>query len=175
MKDNSTKPTRRFGPGTVAMFIGIGAFALYSYMSKPSEPDRAYYESNDAGQLVRVDRPAVSSHKPPTLVKPDPKWLLDRSREMNLSKSQMASVEKIQAEWAVTRSQFESRFQAQARLISSRAKESSSTAQLQESLGDYSALSREFDRQRSEAWRRSTVLLSAAQRERLGELMEASK
>ena len=175
MKEKSTKPTRRFGPGTVAMFIGIGAFALYSYMSKPSEPERLYYEANSSGQLVRVDRPAVSSHKPPTLVKPEPKWLLDRANELSLTAGQRTSLDSIQSKWEATRSKFEIRFQSHASMISSRAKQSSSAAQLQESLGDYSALSREFDRQRSDAWRRSTDLLSAEQRKRLDELMEANR
>jgi hypothetical protein len=155
------------------MLLGIGVFALYSYMTKPSGPDRIYYEANRKGVMARVDRPNASSHKLPQPFKPEPEWLMARAGDLNLTGVQLASLGTIDSQWKSTKAVFDLRFQSYAKLISNRGGRTASSAQLQDSLAEYSAVSREYDRQRLEAWRRSMNHLTSVQRKRVDLLLEA--
>jgi hypothetical protein len=154
------------------MLIGIGVFGLYSYMTKPSTPNRVYYEADATGRLVKVGQPSTQSPPTPRLFKPEPLWLIDRSAELALTKAQIAAVREIGKNWELSKGRFKDRFRSHSELVSNRGKKTASASELHDLLGDYSALSREFDRQRSNAWLKSIKLLSIGQREKLELLVE---
>lgn len=155
------------------MFIGIGVFALYSYMTKPATADRVYYEANASGKLVKVERPTTQSPPAKRLFKPEPQWLVDHTDALALTPAQVKGIEALGSKWAEAKARFDSSFQSQAKIVSDQGKATASADALRDSLGDYSAMSREYDRQRSAAWLRSVELLSAEQKVKLESLVEA--
>jgi predicted transcriptional regulator len=166
---NKHNPDRRrlFGPGTIAMIVGLLGFGLYSFLSRPGEIERVYYEADAAGKLRQVERPSHIRSSPPPLWKPEPAALLEHQRELRLASDQIRRIESIESAWVAKKEDLEARIKREVEFLGTESRKPASVAAVNSQLGDYSALSREYARLRKEAWDSALALLSRAQRSAL--------
>lgn len=149
------------------MFIGIVAFAAYSFATQKSEPERRYYEADASGRLVQVERPSTQAQPAPALWKPEPDLLLDHARRLKLTEAQRSQVAGHAVRWRANKSRLETEIQAVLAEATPKDGSRSSVEDLKSRLSGYTELSREYDAKRNELWREAVALLNPEQRETL--------
>jgi hypothetical protein len=166
------RPWWRPGPGTIVALM-IGAAVLGWQISRPSDPNlgRIIYESDASGHLHRVAAPSVqASPRTPPLWKPEISLLLERGQELHLTATQRTEIQKLDTVWSREKADWRQRLSvatgdADTLLQRSVPERSTSLTVVRSSLEDYSRLSEEYDRRRSEYWTQAVGLLTANQRQ----------
>lgn len=143
----------RFGPGTVAMLVGLVAFGAYRAFTQPAPAAPRYLVADAQGRLRPAQRPA-----PPPLAKPEPA----RLASLDLGPEQRARIDAIDAAWAAEKRALEARMAREAAFLEGTA--ARSQADIQSRLSRYSELSRTYAARRERAWRDALAVLTPAQR-----------
>ncbi|MCB8933738.1 MAG: hypothetical protein M9921_13370 [Fimbriimonadaceae bacterium] len=159
----NSKPSGRrafFGPGTIAMIVGLVAFGAYRAFTQPTPSQPRYFEADAQGRLQPVERPTIPSTSAQLSV-PEPAGLLALA---DLSPEQRTRIEAIVAAWAKEKRDLESRMRKETAFLNEAAGTHRSLASLQGELGHYSELSREYGGRREQAWQEAFAVLTPAQR-----------
>jgi hypothetical protein len=111
-----------------------------------------------------------ASPRTPPLWKPEVSLLLERGQELHLTATQRMEIQKLNAEWSSEKADWRQRLNvatgdADTLLQRSVPERSTSLTVVRSSLEDYSRLSEEYDRRRSEYWTQAVGLLTANQRQ----------
>lgn len=131
-----------FGPGTLVTLLAAAGIVIYC-SSNPSQSN---------------GNPAKTVAGPPAkpLWKPQPGELLAR-KKLNLTPEQRQAILEIAQGWHKRKSELET---AMATFVPQQGR----LDQLQVQLGPYQTLSRQYESDRSEAWRQAIQILTAEQR-----------
>lgn len=173
--DTSIRKGRRFfGPGTIlALVAAVGIVASGWLSGRDQAPGRSgtiAYQADARGRMRRVDTPSVPATPPlPPLWKPDPGMVSAHGAELKLDASQRRGAETLAAEWRREEAQWQAEMSRALGGTQASAQQSApgrrlSLAQIRQGMSDYSAVSREYDGRRADAWARANALLTPAQR-----------
>ncbi|MCW3096435.1 MAG: hypothetical protein JWL77_2053 [Chthonomonadaceae bacterium] len=167
------RPWWRLGPGTIVALM-VGAAVLGWQISRPPDPNmgRILYESDASGHLHRVAAPSVQAAPQSVLLlwKPEVSLLLERGPELHLTATQRIELQKLDAVWSREKADRQQRLRvatgdADTLLQRSVPDRSTSLTVVRSSLEDYSRLSEEYVRRRSEYWTQAIGLLTAKPRQ----------
>ena len=156
-------PRRWFGPGTAAMFVGVAAFATYSYLSASPESQPVRFEAEHNGEFRRISMPIAESSQIRIPVKPEPDRILAARLQLKLTRSQVSRVEAIGKAWTIQKRHLEIAIDGVARRMREQWKSPQSSSDLRPALAGYSELSREFQRRRDIAWSQALAVLDEPQ------------
>lgn len=131
-----------FGPGTLVALLATAGIVIYCF-SNPS-------------QANRKPAKAVAGPPPKPLWKPQPAELLVGNK-LNLTPEQRQAILGVARGWHKRKSELEI---AMATYVPRQGR----LDQIQGQLGPYQALSRQYESDRSEAWRQAIQILTAQQR-----------
>lgn len=158
-----------FGPGTIAMVVGLIAFGAYRLLTQPVPVQRSTFEADAQGRLQRVDRPATASNSP-VLHKPEPADLLGRAG-LGLNAAQRVRIEAISRNWAEHEQDLKARMVRATAFLRASGQDRRSLAVLQSDMGGYAELSREYATRRERAWQEAMNVLLPKQRAKLSEVL----
>jgi hypothetical protein len=165
-KSANNRP-RRLRPSTIAIIVGIFAFATYSALSKQEAASSVTYEADASGRLVRVENSLRSDQKPQVtaLWKPEPDVLLSMQAILKLDTAQIKRINIIDSAWTKTKSTLEESIRSSTTFLEN--PEQLSVTSAHANLGEYSELSRQYGRLREAAWAEAIAVLTPSQQARL--------
>lgn len=149
------------------MFVGVAAFAAYSYLSTSPALQPVRYEADRNGEFRRVSVPLPETSQIRVPVKPEPDRILAARLQLKLTSSQVSRVEAIGKAWTIQKSLLENAIHEVARPMRERWNSPKSSADLRPALAGYSELSREYQRRRELAWAQALAVLDEPQRKTL--------
>lgn len=150
----------------MATLIGLGLFAAFGSMSRPGSSKTVYFEADKLGKLRQVDHPAWPRGGLTPLWKPEPGLIL-KAEVSGLTSGQTKEVSDLSKEWESVKADLLRTMDRETAFLASASASRKAPPGLQESLANYSELSRLYEAKRASAWSRAAALLSKAQREQL--------
>jgi hypothetical protein len=156
-----SSPVRRritFGPGLVLALIASALIWNRQHTPPlPPPPGHVVYEADATGVMRRVSQPSAPTL--PALWKPEPSSLL-QMKALKLTERQRHSIEAAQQDWARQRAVLEEQMRQS---VASTPREHATADGIAAGLNGYSALSRQYESDRSLAWSRALSVLSPLQ------------
>jgi hypothetical protein len=180
---NEPRQRRRwFGPGTwLALLIGAAVLAAPAWNRQgepPTNAGRIVYEADSHGKMKAVSASSTGGDSivpapAQPLWKPEAGRLLER--DLALSASQRRAILLLDRAWRHEKASLKTALEdaaagASTVIVRRREEHAVSLNMLRQGLGEYSALSREYDSRRADYWFRATLLLGRAQREKVEQL-----
>jgi len=165
---NPRNTSRRwFGPGTTAMFVGVAAFAAYSYLSASPASPPVRYEAGRDGKFRQVAIPMPEPTQIRVPVKPEPDRILAAKLQLKLTNRQVDRVEAIGKAWTKQKKDLEHAIDGVTHRMREQWNKPKPSADLRPALAGYSELSRELQRRRDLAWNHALSVLDEPQRKLL--------
>lgn len=179
-KSHPAQPRRwiLLGPGTVMAMVAalylIGSGWLSSRRQNADTSSRVVYQADTLGHLKKVEAPfehAVAPGSPRRLYKPEVGSLLDQTQDLHLQPSQQRRITALAVLWSRDKADLAKAMQGATsgvvgNLENAHPGRGAAVALVQHDLGDYSALSRQYDARRADYWLRGLAILTPKQRER---------
>jgi hypothetical protein len=149
------------------MLVGILAFGVYSFATRPESASVRRFEPGPNGKILQVqhglEQPHTKSAPVKPLWKPEPDLVLTHAERLRLSRTQKERVRAVVSRWAGEKAEFEERMRPYLEQFG-KGQGSRSLDALQTELAPYAELSREFDLRRHRAWRDATAVLETSQK-----------
>lgn len=160
--ESGLKPSNRIlrlGPGTFIGILAALAVGAFSARQVPAASAR-YIETGATGKLQETDQPSVRPSPPRPPLKPEPAMLLG-IQGLDLTPAQSRRLQRIDQQWQVRKAILLQGLERATPRLDPRKKLQMAT--LEGELGEFSELSRQFNRERDAAWRSCLAQLNPRQ------------
>lgn len=174
----------RIGPGLVFALIVAAVLVASGQITRrtPLDPGAGsiVLEADSQGHLRRVSTPSIKPTSIPRLWKPEVVLLLAHGTELRLNARQRVALNELNAAWLREKAQLEremKRATSDVKQFFERAtpERGMSTTQVASSLGDYSALSQQYDQYRVVYWTQANKVLTYEQRQWLDKITKVGR
>lgn len=153
------------------MVVGTVAFGAYVFLGNPQAPGKTFLEADANGRMRQVARPSVAESPRPKLWKPEPQFILNQGKVLNLNKVQVQQIQQVLDSWQTTKAALETDINAETAFLSGPASGRKSLTGIQTDLGTYTELSRRFGIERASSWSQAVEVLTPSQREELDRMI----